>query len=126
MYRLGVRKNFIAQHFLIGGDWGAENSRHSHAYTIEVICGARETDRHNYLIDIVDLEKAMNEVIGRFSDRLLNDLPEFNKTNPSLELFAKVIHGALQPAVTALKVESFTVTLWENDSCWAAYVEDSV
>ena len=37
MYQLAVTRDFVAQHYLIGGDWGAENSRHSHAYRIEVL-----------------------------------------------------------------------------------------
>jgi 6-pyruvoyltetrahydropterin/6-carboxytetrahydropterin synthase len=30
MYILGVRREFIARHFLIGGDWGPENLPNSH------------------------------------------------------------------------------------------------
>ncbi len=30
MYSVSVRRNFIAQHYLIGGDWGPENELHSH------------------------------------------------------------------------------------------------
>ena len=37
MYSVAVQRKFVAQHFLIGGDWGAENNKHSHAYAIELI-----------------------------------------------------------------------------------------
>ena len=36
MYTVAVRRDFIAQHYLIGGDWGAENELHSHHYQAEV------------------------------------------------------------------------------------------
>jgi hypothetical protein len=36
MYTTAVRQDFIAQHCLIGGDWGAENEKHSHHYQVEV------------------------------------------------------------------------------------------
>ena len=36
MYTLAVQRDFVAQHYLIGGDWGAENFWHSHHYRLEV------------------------------------------------------------------------------------------
>ena len=36
MYSLAIRRDFVAQHYLIGGDWGAENQKHSHHYQVEV------------------------------------------------------------------------------------------
>ncbi|MEZ4656751.1 MAG: 6-carboxytetrahydropterin synthase [Caldilineaceae bacterium] len=36
MYTLAVQRDFVAQHFLIGGDWGPENQWHSHHYRLEV------------------------------------------------------------------------------------------
>ena len=36
MYSVSVRTDFIAQHFLIGGDWGPENERNSHHYVLEL------------------------------------------------------------------------------------------
>ncbi len=36
MYTVSVRRELIARHYLIGGDWGAENDPHSHPYVIEV------------------------------------------------------------------------------------------
>ena len=36
MYTLGVRRDFIARHFLIGGDWGPENFSNSHHYVLEL------------------------------------------------------------------------------------------
>ncbi len=124
MYELGVQKNFIAQHFLMGGDFGSENNPHSHAYRLEVICSARKTDQHNYLIDIVDLKNAINEVVNKFSDQLLNNLPEFNQTNPSIEHFAQILYILLKPSLIRLKADIFKVKLWEDDSSWAAYHED--
>ena len=44
MYTLAVKRNFIAQHFLIGGDWGEENYLHSHHYVLEVLLEGRESN----------------------------------------------------------------------------------
>ena len=53
MYTVSVRRDLIARHYLIGGDWGAENDPHSHPYVIEVRLEAAELDQHGYLVDIV-------------------------------------------------------------------------
>ncbi|RQW02823.1 MAG: 6-carboxytetrahydropterin synthase, partial [Calditrichaeota bacterium] len=37
MYTVTVIRDFISRHFLIGGDWGAENDLHSHHYKIELM-----------------------------------------------------------------------------------------
>ena len=101
MYQLAVTRDFVAQHYLIGGDWGAENSRHSHAYRIEVLLSGRELDRHGYLVDIVELERALTEIISRYRDHTLNDLAPFAGVNPSLERFARVLHEELRARLSA-------------------------
>ena len=65
MYRLAVTRDFIAQHYLIGGDWGAENSRHSHAYRLQLVLQGKTLDRHGYLADIVEVERAIAATLAQ-------------------------------------------------------------
>jgi 6-pyruvoyltetrahydropterin/6-carboxytetrahydropterin synthase len=120
MYRLAVTRDFVAQHYLIGGDWGAENFKHSHAYRVEVLLSGTALNQHGYLADIVELERALTEIVARFRDHTLNDLEPFAGLNPSLERFAKVLYEELH-AKLALEDLSLAVKLWENDRDWAAY-----
>jgi len=120
MYRLAVTRDFVAQHYLIGGDWGAENFKHSHSYKVEVLLRGKVLNQHGYLLDIVELESALNEIIARFRDHTLNDLAPFSGLNPSLERFAQVFYQDLF-ATLAAKDLSLTVKLWENERDWAAY-----
>ena len=120
MYQLAVTRDFVAQHFLIGGDWGAENSKHSHAYRIEVLLSGAQLDRHGYLVDIVELERALTEIIACYRDHTLNDLAPFAGVNPSLERFAQVLHEELKTKLGAANL-TLTVKLWENERDWAAY-----
>ena len=106
MYTLAVKKDFIAQHYLIGGDWGAENDPHSHHYVLQVRLEAAALDQHGYLVDIVKIEEEMQAVLAYFGDRLLNDLPEFAGLNPSLEHFARIICDKLLAAIEASKTTS--------------------
>ncbi|MGX2038736.1 6-pyruvoyl trahydropterin synthase family protein [Methylocaldum sp. MU1018] len=120
MYQLAITRDFIARHFLIGGDWGEENREHSHHYTAEVLIEGEQLDRHGYLIDIVDLEQAMLALIGEFKDRVLNDLEPFRGLNPSLERFARIFWEQLRDRLTLSGVK-MTVKLWENERDWAAF-----
>jgi len=120
MYRLAITRDFIAQHFLIGDDWGAENFKHSHHYKVEILLRGAELNQHGYLVDIVELESALTDIITRFSDHILNDLTPFAGLNPSLERFAGILHEDLY-AKLALKDVSISVKLWENERNWAAY-----
>lgn len=121
MYRVAVKRNFIAKHRLIGGDWGAENELHSHHYIIELILEGAELDQHGYLVDIVQIEQALDTLAARYRDRCLNDLEEFAGLNPSIEHFSRILCRALADQITAANICSITVKLWENEIAWASY-----
>ncbi len=120
MYQLAITRDFVSRHYLIGGDWGRENDLHSHHYRCEIRVEGAELDRHGYLIDIVALDKAANEVIAGVAERTLNELPAFAGLNPSVEHFARIFWEGLVSR-TSLAGRLVTVKLWENDRDWAAY-----
>ena len=122
MFQLAIQRDFIAQHFLFGGDWGAENLLHSHHYRVEVLLEGNNLNQHGYLIDIVELENALNQVIALFSDQTLNDLITFHELNPSLERFARIFYYELQQRLNCSEVK-LSLKLWENATDWASYCE---
>lgn len=124
MYSVAVKRDFIAQHYLIGGDWGAENQLHSHHYQLELILKGEQLDQHGYLVDIVDIESALDAAIARYRDRTLNDLEEFTGLNPSIERFARALCQSLAARVQAPNLSAVRVKLWENEAAWAAYTTD--
>ncbi len=121
MYTLAVRRSFIARHFLIGGDWGPENLPNSHHYLLELQLQAQELDQHGYLVDIVDVSKQLDEVVGYYTEKMLNDLPEFAGLNPSLEHFSRILAVALDGRIGASGIHGLKVILWENESAWASF-----
>ena len=124
MYTLAVRREFIARHQLIGGDWGAENFPNSHHYVLELQLDGAVLDKHGYLVDIVDVEARLGEVVGRYREKLLNELPEFKGLNPSLENFVRIVAIVLNKEIQASNVTGLRVVLWENESAWASYFVD--
>jgi 6-pyruvoyltetrahydropterin/6-carboxytetrahydropterin synthase len=121
MYVVAVQRDFVAQHFLVGGDWGSENHLHSHHYRVEVQIEGRELDPHGYLVDIVDIEQKMEALVGYYRDRTLNSLPEFAELNPSIEHFARILCQALAATIRVGNLDAMAVRLWENQIAWAAY-----
>ena len=121
MYTLAVKRDFVAQHFLIGGDWGAENSWHSHHYQVEVQLEGRELDHHGYMVDIVDVEQNLDAIVDHYRDKTLNDLPEFTGLNPSIEHFTRIVCTTLAARIKANTLEAVTVKIWENEIAWASY-----
>ncbi len=120
MYQLSIERDFISRHRLVGGDWGAENETHSHRYRAEILVEGEELNEHGFLVDIVELRSAVDEVVDRLRDRVLNELPAFEGLNPSLEHFARIFHSMLAPRIDGKRL-ALTVRLWENDHDWAAY-----
>jgi len=121
MYTLAVRRDFIARHFLIGGDWGPENYPNSHHYVLELQLSGAELDRHGYLCDIVDVEKHLDEVVGYYRDQMLNERHEFEGLNPSVEHFARILAVALDERIQAPNISALKVVLWENEVAWASF-----
>ena len=121
MYTLGVRRDFIARHFLIGGDWGPENFPNSHHYVLELQLEGKELDQHGFLVNIVDVEKHLDEVVGQYKEQTLNGCPSFEGLNPSIEHFARILATSLSERIQAKNISAVKVVLWENESAWAAY-----
>ncbi|WP_028672605.1 6-pyruvoyl trahydropterin synthase family protein [Saccharospirillum impatiens] len=121
MYTVAVTQDFIANHYLIGGDWGDENHPHAHQYVLEVRIESDTLNEHGYLVDIVEIEAALKQEVDYFRDSMLNDTPEFAGLNPSIEHFSRILNDKLMAGITPPGAGSLTVKLWENDSCWAAY-----
>jgi len=121
MYTLAVRRNFIARHFLIGGDWGPENFPNSHHYILELQLEGSELDQHGYLVDIVDVEKHLDDTVNYYKEQMLNERPEFAGLNPSIENFSRILATTLSERIKAKNISALKVVLWEHENAWAAY-----
>lgn len=124
MYAVAVRRDFIANHFLTGGDWGPENEAHAHHYVVEIRVSGRELDNHGYVVDICEIETVIEELVNRYRDQMLNQLAEFDGLNPSLEHFARIISDTISEKIQTRNLTSLTVKIWENDIAWAAYTKE--
>jgi 6-pyruvoyltetrahydropterin/6-carboxytetrahydropterin synthase len=124
MFRLAVKTDFIAQHFLIGGDWGAENQKHSHHYQLEIRLDGELLDNHGYLVDIVKVKDHLERLIVHYRDKTLNELSEFKGLNPSIENLALISYRALSRSMRDIGITQIKVKVWEDDIASVAYQEE--
>jgi len=121
MYTIAVKRDLIASHFLVGGDWGNENELHAHHYVVEVRLEGRQLDQHGYLADICDIESVLDSQVNYYRDKTLNELPEFKDLNPSIEHFARILCQNLAAQIRTDQLDALSVKIWENDMAWAAF-----
>lgn len=121
MYAVAVETEFVAQHFLTVPDCGPENELHSHIYGLDVAFEGTELDEHGYLLDIEEIEAEVERVAARYRDETLNDLPEFEGLNPSVEHFSRIIAESIGERVPTDRLDAITVTVGEDDIARAAY-----
>ena len=118
-YTVGLLRAFVAEHRLVGGDWGKENERHSHPYRLEVVFEGDRLDRHGYLLAISVVEPRLDALCDRYRGKMLNDLPEFEGKNPGIEQFASILAGRLTEDLAPGPVRAVTVKVWESDAAYA-------
>lgn len=120
-YELGVRRDLDARHFLTVPNPGPEGEIHSHQYELEVRFGGPSLDEYGYLVDIDAVNAILDDIEDRYRDALLNDLPEFDGRNPSVELFARVVGDRIATELTDANPSQLVVRIWEDGSAWASH-----
>ena len=120
MYTVSVSSRFVAQHVLTVPDPGPEGELHSHHFGVEVRVRGLELGASGYLLDIDVLTTALERTVADFRDETLNDLPEFEGLNPSVEHLSRVFGDRLLESLDSLgtdleRLETLEVSIDEDD-----------
>jgi 6-pyruvoyltetrahydropterin/6-carboxytetrahydropterin synthase len=91
---------------------------------LELQLEGTELDGHGYLVDIVDVEKHLDEIVNSYKEQMLNDKPEFAGLNPSIEHFSRILATSLSERIRAKNISAVRIVLWENESAWSAFRVD--
>jgi 6-pyruvoyl-tetrahydropterin synthase len=67
--------------------------------------------------------RIIDACVDAYRDRLLNDLPEFDKINPSIEHFCRRFFERFTTALGSNRLKRVAIRIWENELAWAAYEE---
>ncbi len=95
MFVIEVREHFDAAHALRGYQGKCENL-HGHRFEVVVTLQAKELDDIGLAYDFSVLKRHLREILARFDHIYLNDVPPFDRINPSSENIATTIYEEFQ------------------------------
>ncbi len=122
-YLLRVETDFAAAHTL--RDYPGDcNRMHGHNWKVVAEVEARQLDAVGMGIDFRDLKRALRDIARRLDHRYLNDIPPFDRHNPTAEHLARYFHEALSEALRDRPVRVHAVTLWETERAAVRYSRD--
>lgn len=120
MFEVAVEHEFAAGHALRGYKGKCENV-HGHNYKIQVVVAGEELDSVGLLVDFKNIRSQIHSTADRLDHQFLNDLPPFDRVNPSAENLAKYFFEEIQQNYDEESLKVKSVTVWENSGTWATY-----
>lgn len=119
MFELTVERSFSAAHAIMIN--GRREPVHGHNWRVRLIVRGEELDSNGLLCDFHVLERELDEVVARFHNRHLNEIPPFDRINPTAELVVKHIADALNSRLPQT-VRLHRVRLTEAPGCEATWI----
>ena len=123
MYQITIEQHFDAAHFLRGYQGKCE-ALHGHRFRVVVKITASEVDEVGLAYDFTVLKQQLGDILSSFDHTCLNDVPPFDKINPSSENIAATIYNELQPKLPGAPVSLSYVEVWESPQSGVAYSPD--
>lgn len=120
MYELSVKLKFSAAHNLRKLKGKCE-ALHGHNYKVEILVSSKELTEEGIVMDFGDLKSALKEVLEKLDHKYLNEIPPFDKEEPSCENLAKFITNELLRHIPS-NVVIKKVTVWESEDTSASYL----
>jgi len=113
MYEIVVEQHFEAAHFLRGYKGKCEKI-HGHRYSVVVRLKAAGLNDIGLAYDFTDVKRHLGAILAGFDHSSLNDIPPFDKINPSAENIAVTICTGLKSKLAGEAVSVSAVEVWEN------------
>ena len=123
MYEVIIEKKFSSAH-LLRNYHGQDEPLHGHNWRAEVrFAGPKLVQPEEYLVDFVEVRAALDKVIAKVNYKHINEVPPFDKRNPSAENIARWIYDEIVAALPAPKPSR--VTVWETEEGAASFIPDN-
>jgi 6-pyruvoyltetrahydropterin/6-carboxytetrahydropterin synthase len=123
MYQISVERHFEAAHFLRGYRGKCE-ALHGHRFSVVVKLNAAGLNNIGLSYDFTDVKRHLGGIVARFDHALLNDIPPFDKINPSSENIAFTVYQELKPLLVEEPVVLASVEVKEAPEQGVAYIPD--
>lgn len=119
MYELSVEASFAAAHSLRGYEGECERL-HGHNWRVEARLAAEGLDQMGMVLDFRELKSALATVLAGLDHRHLNEVPPFDRLNPTTENLCRHVADRLRAELPS-RVAIRRVTCWESERCSASY-----
>ena len=123
MYEVSIEKHIDAAHYLRDYQGKCE-SLHGHRYRVIAKVKASEVNEIGLAYDFTVLKHHLADILSRFDHTCLNDIPPFDKINPSSENIASTVYKELKPKMVNDSVSISCIEVWESPDSWVAYSPD--
>ena len=123
MYQVSVERHFDAAHFLRGYQGKCE-ALHGHRFRVVARVESSRVDDTGMAYDFTALKKHLDDILVKYDHTCLNEVPPFDKENPSSENIAVTIYDELKPKLTGAPVSLSCVEVWESPESGVAYRPD--
>jgi len=123
VYEISVENHFDAAHFLRGYKGKCE-ALHGHRFRVVVRVSASRLDDIGIAYDFAELKQHLEGILSGFDHTCLNDVPPFDKINPSSENIAATIYNELQRKLAGAPVSISHIEVWESPQAGIAYSPD--
>jgi 6-pyruvoyltetrahydropterin/6-carboxytetrahydropterin synthase len=123
MYLITVEGDFDSAHYL--RDYGGKcEALHGHTFRAAVTVKASKLDEIGLAYDFTVLKRQLNEILSRFDHHSLNEVPPFDKINPSSENIAATIYNEIKLTLSGTPVSPVSVEVWESPTSHVIYKPD--
>ncbi|MFH0846531.1 MAG: 6-carboxytetrahydropterin synthase QueD [Chloroflexota bacterium] len=123
MFEIAVEGHFDAAHYLRGYQGKCE-ALHGHRYRVMVKLAVVSLNEIGLAYDFTRLKAELGDILKQFDHVLLNDVPPFDRLNPSAENIAVAIYQELKPVLGTASVSLKKVEVWESPDSSASYIPD--
>lgn len=122
-YTMKILTDFSAAHLLRDYD-GPCSRLHGHNWKVEVNVSCVELNEIGMGVDFSDIKAATKTLIEKMDHRNLNEIPPFDKINPTAENLAAYFYKILSKKLNDARVAVKDVTIWETDRACVSYTEE--
>lgn len=121
IYEISAETTFAASHQLRGYKADLE-PLHGHNFRVEAFVTTAVLDGLGVVMDFLELEAKLKEVVAPYDHRHINEIPPFDRENPTTENLARFFYGELLRRLPG-EVRLRRVRVWEAPTYSASYGE---
>ena len=122
MYEVRIERNFSSAHFLRNYR-GKDEPLHGHNWRARVSFRGRNlVEPEQYLVDFTEASGILDKIVEKIDYKNINEVPPFDKKNPSAENVAEWIYREFTEMIPSYKPSC--VTVWETEGCSAGYIPE--